>query len=37
MRNTGMKAVDECGSLGLHLAEWFVVRYPNLGDVIEVE
>lgn len=35
--NTGMKASDECESLGIHLAEWFTVRYPNPGDVIEVE
>lgn len=29
-----MEAFDDCGSLGIHVAEWFAVRYPHYGDVI---
>lgn len=29
-----MEAFDDCGSLDIHVAERFAVRYPNLGDVI---
>jgi hypothetical protein len=32
-----MEAFDDCGSLGIHFAEWFALRYLNLGDVVEVE
>lgn len=32
--NTEMEAFDDCGSLDIHVAERFAVRYPNLGDVI---